>query len=166
LPSAFARFSVPALAVTAAVTFGGPGPAGAAPGPFASFSGSWSGTGTIRPQGGNPERIRCHATFKPLGASDLDAKLRCASDSYNFDLTGQFSADRNNSISGRWTENSRGVGGTVAGTARGDRMQIVVDSSGFSATLQLIMRGRRCDVTIESQAGGQPVKASIAMNRG
>jgi hypothetical protein len=164
LRSALTRFSVPALAALALLALGMPAPGDAASGPFAHFTGSWSGSGTIRPEGSNPERIRCRASFQPLG-SDLDAKLRCASDSYNFDLTGHFSADRSNTITGRWTENSRGVGGTAAGSIRGDRIQVVVDAAGFSATLLLNMHGRRCDVTISSQAGGQPIKATIGMNR-
>lgn len=158
-------FSAPALALAAAVALGLPGQAGAASGPFAEFSGKWAGTGTIRPEGSSPERIRCTASYKQRGASDLDVKLRCASDSYNFDLTGELSADSSNSISGRWSEHSRGIGGTVTGTARGDRMQIVVESSGFSAIVRLVMQGKRQEVTIESQAGGQPVKASVAMHR-
>jgi hypothetical protein len=156
---------LPALALIGAATLVAAPSPGIAAGPFSEFSGRWSGNGTIRPQGGSPERIRCTATYKPRGANDLDVRLRCASDSYNFDLSGQFTADSNNSISGRWNENGRGVGGTATGMARGDRMTIQVESSGFSANMQMMMRGRRQDVTIDSHGGGQIVKASITMNR-
>lgn len=158
-------FSRPAVALCVALTFGVTLPGIAVAGPFGEFAGSWSGNGTVRPQGGSSERIRCNATYRPQGGNDLNAHLRCASDSYNFDLTGELSADSSNSISGRWSEHSRGIGGTVTGTARGDRMQIVVESSGFSAIVRLVMQGKRQEVTIESQAGGQPVKASVAMHR-
>jgi hypothetical protein len=136
-------------------------------GPFADFSGSWSGTGTLRPSGGAAERIRCNANYRPHGTTqhEIDLQLRCASDSYNFDLTGLFTADERNQITGRWTERTRGVGGTAIGNAQGDRLQIHVESSGFAADLVMLTRNRRQNVTIDSQGGGQIVKASISLNR-
>jgi hypothetical protein len=140
-------------------------PAAAAAGPFGDFNGSWSGTGTIK-SGDNPtERIRCTATYRPRGASDITLALRCASDSYNFDLSGEFQADERNQISGRWTERSRNVGGTAIGYAHGDRLQIHVESSAFSADMVMVTRSRRQSVTINSQGGGQIVKASITLRR-
>ena len=142
-------------------------PALAASGPFADFSGKWSGTGTLRPQGGNAERIRCNAEYRPRGSSEheVELQLRCASDSYNFDLTGEFTADEKNQITGRWTERTRNVGGTAIGNAQGERLQIHTESSAFSADLDLVTRGKRQSVSIDSQGGGQIIKASIALSR-
>jgi hypothetical protein len=142
-------------------------PALAAAGPFADFHGRWSGTGTVRQQGSSAERIRCNANYRVLGstAHEADLQLRCNSDSYNFDLAGQFQADASNQISGRWTEQSRNIGGTVIGNARGNRIQIHVESSAFAATLYMVTRNRRQTVTIDSQGGGQIVKASISLHR-
>jgi hypothetical protein len=143
------------------------GQAQAATGPFSGFSGHWSGTGTIR-QGPNPvERIRCTANYRVRGsaAHDIDLQLRCAGDSYNFDLAGQFEADASNQIGGRWTEYSRNIGGTVIGRARGDRIQIHVESSAFAANMVMVTRGRQQSVSIDTQGGGQSVKASITLRR-
>ena len=142
-------------------------PAWAAEGPFGEFAGGWSGTGTLRPNNGAAERIRCNASYRQRGSSqhEIDLQLRCASDSYNFDLSGQFTADEQNQISGRWTERTRNVGGTAVGNARGDRLQIHVESSGFAADLVMVTRNRRQSVTIDSQGGGQIVKASITLSR-
>ena len=139
----------------------------AASGPFAGFSGSWTGTGTLRPNDGAAERIRCKAEYRPRGSSEheVELQLRCASDSYNFDLTGEFTADEKNQITGRWTERSRNVGGTAIGNAQGERLQIHTESSAFSADLVMVTRGRRQSVTIDSQGGGQIVKASITLSR-
>jgi len=139
----------------------------AASGPFAEFSGNWSGTGTIRQGDNKTERIRCSASYRPRGSSqrDIDLQLRCASDTYNFDLAGEFEANETNQISGRWTERSRSIGGTVIGSVRGDRIQIHVESSAFAADLVMVTRSRRQAVTIDSQGGGQFVKASIALLR-
>lgn len=146
---------------------GDPQPASAASGPFAEFPGRWSGNGTIRQGGNSTERIRCTASYRLRGSTqhDIDLELRCASDSYNFDLAGQFQADESNQVSGRWTERSRNIGGTAIGNARGDRLQIHVESSAFSADLVMVTKGRRQAVTIDSQGGGQIVKASITLSR-
>lgn len=154
------------FALAATATFPVP-PVWAASGPFADFAGNWSGTGTLRPSGGDAERIRCNANYRPRGSSEreIDLQLKCASDSYNFDLVGQFTADENNQISGRWTERSRNVGGTAVGNARGERLQLHIESSGFAATLVMQTRNRRQNVSIDSQGAGQIVKASITLSR-
>lgn len=142
-------------------------PATAASGPLAEFTGSWSGTGTLKPSGGDAERIRCTADYRARGSSqhEIELDLNCASDSYNFKLNGQFTADERDQISGRWTERSRNVGGTAVGNARGDRMQLHVESSGFAADLVMHTSARRQTVTIDSQGGGQIIKASITLTR-
>lgn len=139
----------------------------AAEGPFSDFSGSWTGNGTLRPTNGAVERIRCNASYRPRGSSqhEIDLQLRCASDSYHFDLSGQFSADDQNQVTGRWTERSRNIGGTAVGNASGDRLQVHVESSGFAADLVMTTRNRRQNVTIDSQGGGQVIKASISLSR-
>ena len=143
------------------------GPEALAAGPFAEFAGNWSGTGTLHPANGAAERIRCNASYRPRGSTEheIDLQLRCASDSYNFDLSGEFAADERNQISGRWTERSRNIGGTAVGNAQGERLQIHVEASGFAADLVMLTHARRQSVTIDSQGGGQIVKASIALSR-
>jgi hypothetical protein len=169
--SLFSRSFRPATALSAAFLLlagiAGVQPAQAASGPFADFTGSWSGSGTIRPEGGKAERIRCKATYRPRGSTghQIDLRLACDSDSYKFDLSGDFTADEGNHISGRWTETTRGIGGTVIGLAKGDRIQIHIESAGFAATLYMVTRNRRQSVTLDSHGGGQVVKGSISLHR-
>jgi len=143
-------------------------PSAAASGPFANLAGSWTGTGTLQPANGVAEEIRCNANYQPRGngGHEVDLQLRCASDSYNFDLSGQFQADEHDQISGQWTERTRSVGGSAAGVARGDQLQLHIESSGFAATLLMLTSTRRQSVNIDSQAAGQVIKASITLNRG
>ncbi len=138
----------------------------AATGPFSGFTGRWSGTGKVRTEN-RTERIRCKANYRVGDSSGHEAKLEltCKSDSYNFDLVGDFQADAGQRISGRWTERSRNIGGTVVGQARGDRIQILVESSAFAAKLVMLTRGSRQSVRIDSNGGGQTVKASIDLRR-
>lgn len=156
-------------AALAALLFGafvlGVAPTSALAGPFSEFRGSWTGSGTIRPQNGEPEGIRCRASYKPRGEHELEAHLRCASDSYNFDLTGHFVADEHSQVTGQWTENSRNVGGTALGNIHGDRLIVRVEAPGLSADLTMVMHGRRQSVTISSFGAGQIVKATVSLGR-
>jgi len=138
-----------------------------AAGPFADFPGAWSGTGKIRVQGQDTERLRCKANYRPRGSSqtEIDLQLSCDSDSYKFDLVGQFQADEGNKLTGRWSENSRNVGGTAIGTVRGGRMQIHVESSAFSANLILVTRGKKQAINFDAHGGGQVVDSSITLSR-
>jgi hypothetical protein len=172
LQRTFGRFSPAALLVCCLVALVSAFfipllPTAAATGPFADFSGTWSGTGTVRTGGNVPERIRCNANYRQRGSSqhEVDLQLRCASDSYNFDLAGQFTADDRNEITGQWTERSRNTGGTAIGRANGERLDVHVESGGFAADLVMVTRNRRQSVTIDSQGGGQTVKASISLSR-
>ncbi len=73
--------------------------ASAAAGPFAMLAGTWSGTGKIR-VADTTERIRCSATYRLSGDHNVNLQLICTSDTYKFDLTGDFTADEHDDISG------------------------------------------------------------------
>lgn len=141
--------------------------ASAASGPFAGFPGSWDGTGKIR-IGDKIERIRCKATYSVQSSSESDVALHlsCASDSYKFDLSGDFQADESNHISGNWSESSRGVAGTASGTARGDRFQIHVDSAPISGNIVMVTRGQSQSVTIDTIGTEDKISATITLHRG
>ena len=140
-------------------------PAVADSGPFADLDGNWSGTGTLRPASGAAERIRCQANYRPIGQHEIKLQLRCDSDSYHFDLSGDFSVDERGHLSGGWSERTRGVFGTIIGEAEGNRMLVRAAAPGFYADLVLVTRNRRQSVTIHSEAGAQVVKASITLTR-
>jgi hypothetical protein len=136
----------------------------AASNPFAGLSGAWSGNGTVTLSGGANERIRCRAMYVVgNGGNQLQQNLRCASDSFTFELR----SDVNHSagqISGLWTEVTRNVGGNVSGRAASGRIQAVVDGPLFSANLALTMQGDRQSVVIRSD-GAAVTQVSITLNR-
>ena len=140
-------------------------PAVAASGPFADLDGSWSGTGILQPANGATERIRCVGEYRPIGQHEMKMQLRCDSDSYHFDLGGDFTADERGHLSGGWSERTRNVFGTIVGEAQGNRMLVRAAAPGFYADLVLVTRSRRQSVTIHSEAGAQVVKASITLTR-
>jgi hypothetical protein len=93
----------------------------------------------------------------------LQQTLRCASDSYKFELSRDVVSDGAR-LSGTWSESSRGISGTLQGHANGDRISAVADAPGFSANLNLTTRGNRQSVSIVSQGDIRDV--SITMVRG
>lgn len=143
------------------------GSALAAASPFERLSGSWSGAGSIEMSDGNSEPLRCRAGYDVLdGGSSLRLNLRCASQSYKFDLSS--SAEyAGGQITGVWTESTMNAGGRLTGTARGDQIQVTANSSSFSAMLTLVTQGNKQSVTIQSQQPDAKIKgATIALNRG
>ena len=120
-------------------------------GPFAGFNGAWSGTGTVALSDGTTERIRCKADYKVDGTGlTLKQSLRCASDSYKFDLSSDVTS-RGDRITGLWSEASRYVNGNLQGTAGGGQIEVFVEAAGFAATLTLRTSGNRQTVQISSK---------------
>src|SRR4029077_14350399 len=119
--------------------------------PFAGLDGTWSGNGTISLSDGSSERTRCRAVYK-ADASGLSLKqtLRCASDSYKFDLSSEVTS-QGDRISGNWTEASRNIVGNLQGTAGGGKVDVVVESPGFTASLLMRTNGNKQTVQISSK---------------
>jgi hypothetical protein len=135
----------------------------AATGPFAAMAGTWSGGGTLTTSGGQ-ERLRCRASYQVDGRGDnLRLNLRCASESYNFNLSGAFE-HRGGTISGSWNEATHNASGTVSGRASGDEVRAAARGDNFTASLSLKTRGNRQAVAIQSQ-GTAITGISITLNK-
>jgi len=120
-------------------------------GPFAGFNGAWSGNGTVALSDGTTERIRCKADYKVDGSGlGLKQNLRCASDSYKFDLTSDVTS-QGDRISGRWSAASRNIFGDLQGTAGGGQIDVFVEANGFAANLSLKTNGNKQTVQINSK---------------
>jgi hypothetical protein len=132
--------------------------------PFAGFDGSWSGNGTVSLSDGTTERIRCRASYKVDGSgTGLAQTLRCASDSYKFDLSSNVTS-QGNQVSGSWSEASRNVFGNLQGRAGGGQIDVFVEAAGFAANLTLTTRGNKQSVSISSK--GEIRGVQISMVRG
>jgi hypothetical protein len=135
-------------------------------GPFAGLAGNWSGGGTIMLGNGTNERIRCRATYSVAGDGNiLQQSLRCASDSYKFELSSNVT-HQGGQLSGTWNESSRNMSGALFGNASAGRFQVVVTSPSFSANLSLTTHGDKQSVSVTAPPGGQLVGASISLARG
>ena len=131
--------------------------------PFAGFDGAWSGNGTVSLSDGSTERIRCRADYKVNGTGQgLKQNLRCASDSYKFDLSSDVTS-QGDRISGNWNEANRNIFGNLQGTAGGGKIDVLVEAPGFTANLSLRANGNRQTVQISSKGDIRGV--SITMVR-
>ena len=131
-------------------------------GPFAALRGSWSGTGIITMSNGANERIRCRAAYLP-GSRDLQLTLRCASDSYNFNLASDVHSE-GGALSGSWTEATRNASGSISGRVSGNQIEATAKGGSFAANLLLVTRGTRQSVSIRA-AGADITGVDIALNR-
>jgi hypothetical protein len=131
-------------------------------GPFAGFDGAWSGNGTVTLSDGTTERIRCKAEYKVSGAN-LKQTLKCASDSYKFDLQSDVTS-QGDRISGNWSEASRNVFGNLQGTVGGGQIQVFVEANGFAANLTARTSGNKQTVQIDSK--GEIRGVNITMVKG
>ena len=119
----------------------------AAENPFSHFTGAWSGSGTITVQDGSRERIRCRGTYRAGEAGNvLTLGLRCASDSYKFELQSEITYD-SGTISGSWNEASRQIYGQLTGRATATHIQATAQTVGFTAALSLTTRGNSQSVS-------------------
>jgi hypothetical protein len=161
-PSRPLRWMIVAAATLGAalpITF----PSYAQSGPFAGLAGVWSGGGTVTLDDGSTERIRCRATYAVgNGGNGLNQSLTCASDSYRFNLASNVVA-RGGSLSGTWSESSRGVNGNLEGQGANGNFQVVASAPGFTASISLRTTGNKQSVVIRSES--QIRGASISLSR-
>jgi hypothetical protein len=128
------------------------------------MAGSWSGGGTLSTTDGGQERLRCRASYDVAGTgAELRLSLRCASESYTFDLASDVQY-RGGVISGSWSEASRNASGTLSGRAAGNRIEALAKGASFSADLSLTTRGGRQTVSIRPQ-GTNITDVSLALER-
>ena len=160
------RASTLATATTLLTAFALAGVAEAAPpsSPFRAMAGSWSGGGTLSMASGEQERLRCRAAYDVGGSGEqLRLNIRCASDSYNIDLSSDV-AYRGGEISGQWAEASHNASGTLAGRASGDRIEAQARGQTFSAGLSLTTRGSRQVISIRP-AGAEITAVNLELQR-
>jgi len=138
--------------------------AAAQSGPFSGMAGSWRGSGHLSLENGTRERIRRRASFNVSNhGHHLQQSLRCASDSYNFDLRSDVQS-QGGQVSGSWSEVTRSIGGLLSGSARRGRIDVSVINPAFNVRLFLISNGGSQSVTIRSNGG--PVRgASISLSK-
>ena len=132
--------------------------------PFIPLAGTWSGGGVLQTSDGNQQQLRCRAAYDvDRSGVQLRLNLRCASDSYNFDLASDV-AYQGGEISGSWSEANQNASGSISGRAAGGRIEAFARGQNFSAGLSLTTRGNRQFVSIRPE-GTSVTEVSLAMDR-
>jgi len=133
--------------------------------PLLPLSGKWAGAGTVALASGTKERIRCRSNNQvDSGGTSVQLELRCASDSYKFELRSYITYS-GGELKGTWDELSRNVGGQVMGRASGSQIQATAAGQTFTAILAMNTRGNTQSITIRSP-GSELSEASINLTRG
>jgi hypothetical protein len=134
--------------------------------PFAGLSGQWSGAGTITMTNGATERIRCKASYAvDSSGKAVQQRLRCASDSYKLEIRSKV-ISKDGSLSGSWTESTRGISGNVSGRASGAAFSANVAGAGFNARLEVRTQGDKQSVTLKPQGDTEVSAVSISLHKG
>jgi hypothetical protein len=122
-----------------------------AAGPFEGLPGMWSGNGTVTYASGTKERLRCRVQYAQNNPDNLQQALRCASDSYKFEINAYFD-NANGQISGHWAELTMDITGTLSGTAAtGGQITGDLAGPGFVAQLLVTTKGDRQHVNIAAE---------------
>jgi hypothetical protein len=133
-------------------------------GPFTDLSGSWAGAGNITLAGGSREPIRCRASYDTQASgNDLKLALRCASDSYNVDFSGN-AKNNGGTLSGSWFEATNHVAGQFFGSVRGNRIDARIEGQSFAAFLDVTTHGNRQSVSLRSP-GSHVTNVTISLKR-
>ena len=134
-------------------------------GPFSGYAGSWAGSGTVTASNGNSERIRCRARYSLLQSdTDLNQQLRCASDSYQFNVNSVLLADPEGRVRGTWEETTRRGSGSVSGQLAGAVVTGHVAGTGFTAEITVSLQGDRQSVRL-APSGTEITLVSIELHR-
>ena len=131
--------------------------------PLTKLEGNWSGNGTITLKDGSSERIRCRASYAGGATGTTQIDLRCASDSYKFELSSQ-AAYSNGQISGNWTETTRSVAGQLQGTATPSKIDVRAIGQTFAALITISIRADSQSVSIRSP-GSTMEEVAISLAR-
>jgi hypothetical protein len=132
--------------------------------PFEAMAGTWTGTGSVTLGSGDKERIRCRVTYVVSNAAKrVEQELRCASDSYKFELNSDINY-ANGHVTGRWSERTQRTSGTISGRARAGSIEALAETSGFAAFFTMTTRGDQQTVQIESKSS-EVTEVNITLRR-
>ena len=139
----------------------------AAGGPFDGLEGVWGGNGTVTYASGTKERLRCRVQYVLVdNKANLSQALRCASDSYNFQINALY-VHQNGNITGVWDEKYLEISGTISGQAQAGLISgnlhgpgflavVSVNTNGNSQVVRIAAEGQEIrEVTVEVRKSGQ-----------
>jgi hypothetical protein len=132
--------------------------------PWVKFLGNWRGSGEVIEADGTREHISCRAKYSASsGGEALTQSLRCASDSYSFDI-GTYLVASGPSVSGDWQEYGRKVEGHITGRVGDGQFEGSIAGASFTAETSARVSGRKQSLSLRTK-GAQTIKAEIGLTR-
>ena len=132
--------------------------------PFAAMAGNWTGGGVIMLTNDIKENLRCRANHSfAQASSSLALSIRCSSDNYKFELTSDV-VERRGQISGKWSEASYKVSGTISGRVAGNSITAVARGDSFNSPITLTTTGNRQTVSLTPERT-YVISVQISLNR-
>jgi hypothetical protein len=119
-------------------------------GALSPLNGTWSGSGSIRLDGGKSESLKCKAYYSPKSDENVGLALRCASPSNKIELRAQLTAAGSH-VAGNWEERTFNASGTVAGQATGNHIRLSINGGGFSGSMAVTTEGRSQVISVATQ---------------
>lgn len=132
---------------------------------FTPLNGGWLGDGVVSLRSGSRERVRCKANYfvKPNDGLHVKLELRCASDAYKFELSGNLVQD-GDTLLGDWFESTHRVGGRITGRINGGLIEARVEGDVVTALLTVETKGRHQSFVLNSP-GAQAEQVLLELHR-
>lgn len=133
--------------------------------PFATLSGTWTGAGQIKLEGGSSESLKCRAFYTPKDdGAGLGLAIRCASTSNKIELRANL-VYSGGKVSGSWEERQFNAGGSVTGQASSSRISLSIVGGGVTGSMTVALNGSTQSVTIQTNGIGLRA-VNINLSRG
>jgi hypothetical protein len=116
---------------------------------FDALVGTWTGSGQIRYQDGQTERVRCNAYYSE-GGERLALAIRCRSDSNQIEVRGHLT-QRGEKVTGDWEERTFNASGSAEGRISATRLNVSITGGGFSGSMSVTFGGSRQTVVISTE---------------
>ena len=111
-----------------------------APVAAASLNGSWSGSGFVKPNSGQRERVRCRVRYSQLSKKVYSVSARCASSSATISQSGTVLMVRPNVYVGDFYNAQFDISGRIRVKISGRSQSVTLSSSSASGRLRLRKR--------------------------
>lgn len=106
----------------------------------ATLSGSWSGSGYVKPASGARENVRCRVTYSPISSKTVRVTATCASAATTIRQTGSLTKVREDRYIGDFFNSQYNVKGRVRVLIRGSSQTVTFSSSDGRGQLSLRRR--------------------------
>jgi hypothetical protein len=120
--------------------------------PFAAFDGAWTGSGSVRLENGQTERLKCKGYYNAKGVSGLSIAIDCGSPSFKINMRANLSYS-NGQVSGTWEEREFNQSGNVTGRASPGKINLSI-AGNIAGSMSMSAGGSNQTVSISTGGPG------------